>query len=375
MDAIPSFSAHVVVSDSVFYSDELKKDERLEMANGGYTQITSLSPPMINDARIVEFDIHAANGVVHVLKDVLLQPKNEIIDDDYHPATNDDYHPAPSDAPVSAPYDSTNDIYPTAPTNNDDYFAARGTSGEMPTLEYKGNGGHPSQYFPLQQCQGDCDSDRDCSGNLRCFDEVKSTTVPGCSGHRDANGNDFVDYCYDPSGYHQAQPDDDDYQPPMTDDYHPDDNNYQPPTTDDYHPPQADDYKPPVTDEYHPMTDPPQADDYKPPATDEYQPPTTDEYHPTQADDYKPTVTDEYQPPMTDDYHPDEQEDYNDGGEMLLIHVGDNGHPSESFPLGECEGDCDSDHEVRIRYYLLQRLRFFHLLFGRCPVFCTPFLA
>ena len=34
-------------------------------------------------------------------------------------------------------------------------------------------------------CQGDCDSDRDCAGNLQCYQRnYELTAVPGCSGGR-----------------------------------------------------------------------------------------------------------------------------------------------------------------------------------------------
>lgn len=50
----------------------------------------------------------------------------------------------------------------------------------------------------LDICQGDCDSDRDCRGNLRCF--IRSDDdwgqIPGCRGR----GKKGWDYCYDPTG-------------------------------------------------------------------------------------------------------------------------------------------------------------------------------
>lgn len=35
-----------------------------------------------------------------------------------------------------------------------------------------------------------------------------------------------------------------------------------------------------------------------------------------------------------------------------LRDVGNNGSPSESFPLGECEGDCDNDNECEVNAYM-----------------------
>jgi len=55
-------------------------------------------------------------------------------------------------------------------------------------------------------CQGDCDDDDDCSGNLRCFDRYDSDNtqddpVPGCaSPYPGVEGISGMDYCYDPTG-------------------------------------------------------------------------------------------------------------------------------------------------------------------------------
>jgi len=45
-------------------------------------------------------------------------------------------------------------------------------------------------------CEGDCASDDDCAGELRCFQRTGFTPVPGCSG----DGEESIDYCYDPTG-------------------------------------------------------------------------------------------------------------------------------------------------------------------------------
>eukprot|EP00933_Yihiella_yeosuensis_P051702 TRINITY_DN49691_c0_g1_i1.p1 TRINITY_DN49691_c0_g1~~TRINITY_DN49691_c0_g1_i1.p1 ORF type:complete len:672 (-),score=95.13 TRINITY_DN49691_c0_g1_i1:445-2460(-) len=46
----------------------------------------------------------------------------------------------------------------------------------------------------MSKCQGDCDNDNDCAGNLTCFQRYAWESVPGCSGH----GKFGFDYCYDP---------------------------------------------------------------------------------------------------------------------------------------------------------------------------------
>eukprot|EP00934_Nitzschia_sp_Nitz4_P004866 Nitzschia sp. Nitz4//scaffold45_size130396//72961//74076//NITZ4_003455-RA/size130396-exonerate_est2genome-gene-0.63-mRNA-1//1//CDS//3329552416//4856//frame0 len=62
----------------------------------------------------------------------------------------------------------------------------------LQTLDYVG-----SNPTGLSQCEGDCDSDSDCSGSLICYqkDGGSPGTVPGCS------GTDFsrTDFCIDPS--------------------------------------------------------------------------------------------------------------------------------------------------------------------------------
>ena len=47
----------------------------------------------------------------------------------------------------------------------------------------------------LTLCQGDCDEDDDCEGDLVCFQRGKYDDVPGCSGIDSSR----TDYCYDPS--------------------------------------------------------------------------------------------------------------------------------------------------------------------------------
>ena len=48
---------------------------------------------------------------------------------------------------------------------------------------------------PCQNCEGDCDRDEDCFGNLRCYQRNGQDHVPGCNG----SGIWAKDYCYDPN--------------------------------------------------------------------------------------------------------------------------------------------------------------------------------
>jgi hypothetical protein len=61
-------------------------------------------------------------------------------------------------------------------------------------LDEVGNNGYPTSAFPLQECQGDCDHDSDCAGNLKCFKRDAQELVVGCYG----KGESSTDYCYNP---------------------------------------------------------------------------------------------------------------------------------------------------------------------------------
>lgn len=71
------------------------------------------------------------------------------------------------------------------------------------TLWYVGNDHHPDFVFPLAECHGDCDTNDDCQGTLKCFQRSgkgkgkgsyyshQYDQVPGCSGYAEK----YVDYC------------------------------------------------------------------------------------------------------------------------------------------------------------------------------------
>lgn len=61
-------------------------------------------------------------------------------------------------------------------------------------LDLIGNNGSPSEKFPLGLCQGDCDNDIECFGDLTCFMRTGLQTVPGCA----EAGQYGKDYCYNP---------------------------------------------------------------------------------------------------------------------------------------------------------------------------------
>lgn len=75
--------------------------------------------------------------------------------------------------------------------NGDDDFCIQASSN---TLNLRGDNGEPASAFPLGNCQGDCDTDDECAGNLQCFDRAEFEDVPGCTGF----GVSGFDYCFNP---------------------------------------------------------------------------------------------------------------------------------------------------------------------------------
>lgn len=52
----------------------------------------------------------------------------------------------------------------------------------------------PNKNYPLGNCEGDCDIDEHCDGELKCFIRKGLATVPGCAGEGES-GNDYVSHC------------------------------------------------------------------------------------------------------------------------------------------------------------------------------------
>eukprot|EP00526_Cylindrotheca_closterium_P007483 CAMPEP_0113658690 /NCGR_PEP_ID=MMETSP0017_2-20120614/31912_1 /TAXON_ID=2856 /ORGANISM="Cylindrotheca closterium" /LENGTH=683 /DNA_ID=CAMNT_0000573097 /DNA_START=202 /DNA_END=2253 /DNA_ORIENTATION=- /assembly_acc=CAM_ASM_000147 len=63
------------------------------------------------------------------------------------------------------------------------------------TLTLVGDNGEPTYQFPLAKCEGDCDSDNECMGNLICSQRRGTEAVAGCKG----SGISGKDYCTDRS--------------------------------------------------------------------------------------------------------------------------------------------------------------------------------
>ena len=58
------------------------------------------------------------------------------------------------------------------------------------------HGASPTDYIPLAMCEGDCDYDSDCKGDLKCFQRDGDESVPGCEDSEYATT--LYDYCVSP---------------------------------------------------------------------------------------------------------------------------------------------------------------------------------
>jgi len=67
---------------------------------------------------------------------------------------------------------------------------------------YDDGGNRPFSHYdkspPLGECEGDCDDDNDCAGDLKCFQRSGTEAVPGCASGDSIYGQDKSgkDYCY-----------------------------------------------------------------------------------------------------------------------------------------------------------------------------------
>lgn len=92
-----------------------------------------------------------------------------------------------TDAPTMA---NPSSKQPTLPLSHDEETS----NSTLKQLVMVGNNGWPTSDFPLGLCEGDCDNDSECLGNLSCFQRDGTEPVPGCAGVGGSPGND---YCYE----------------------------------------------------------------------------------------------------------------------------------------------------------------------------------
>jgi hypothetical protein len=95
-------------------------------------------------------------------------------------------------APTNAPTDTPSLPPINPPTTNPTPAPTRRPTD---SLSIVGDDGNPGNVFPLKVCQGDCDSDAECEGNLKCAQRSGLEEVPGCKGQ----GVSGKDYCADMS--------------------------------------------------------------------------------------------------------------------------------------------------------------------------------
>jgi hypothetical protein len=97
---------------------------------------------------------------------------------------------APSAMPSSAPSIS---IQPTAAPSE---MPSPAPMAATKNIKKVGNDGSPRSVYPLGECQGECDKNEDCEGELICFQRDPGDPVPGCLGGEDDNSRS--DFCVSP---------------------------------------------------------------------------------------------------------------------------------------------------------------------------------
>lgn len=97
---------------------------------------------------------------------------------------------AGSDRTVNAPHSVIQTTTPS-PTHKPTPQPQFQISDAVGILNIVGNNGKPASRFPLNLCEGNCDSDSDCAEGLICLKRVDGDPVPGCFGGL----NYGVDFC------------------------------------------------------------------------------------------------------------------------------------------------------------------------------------
>jgi hypothetical protein len=97
----------------------------------------------------------------------------------------------PSEMPSSTPSSVPSAVPSSLPSSAPSETPSSAPSAAK-NVEYVGNDGSPTSAYPLGRCQGECDTNEDCEGDLICFQRDPGDPVPGClGGEDDTSKNDF----------------------------------------------------------------------------------------------------------------------------------------------------------------------------------------
>lgn len=107
--------------------------------------------------------------------------------------------------PSPTPLPTTATLTPLPTTANPTPLPTTAAPTPLPTqpkIKHCGNDGEWKNKdgckYPLLECTGDCNRDRDCAGDLVCYQRGPYEAVPGCSGGE--QGASKTDYCVRPTG-------------------------------------------------------------------------------------------------------------------------------------------------------------------------------
>ena len=126
--------------------------------------------------------------------------EEEEVDEEVH-ETRPKNNPVTTDADTQAAM-STTDAETQAATSTTDAAVQDGTNCQTPYDDMGRANNMGSNEGAV--CQGDCDRDTDCAGQLQCFQRrgrdgsLGDDHVPGCTGTPHNNPTGDYDYCYDP---------------------------------------------------------------------------------------------------------------------------------------------------------------------------------
>jgi hypothetical protein len=96
---------------------------------------------------------------------------------------------APSESPSNAPSNAPSNSPSNAPSDAPSNAPSLSSSPSGSVLDFLA--WNPS--LPLQHCEGDCDRDTDCDGDMICYQRARASGVPGCEKGRGVPA--IADFC------------------------------------------------------------------------------------------------------------------------------------------------------------------------------------